>query len=44
MNYRKITYIINRCFDCYGCEKYSIGDIPPDCPLEKSTKEEYDSQ
>jgi hypothetical protein len=46
MNYRKITIVIVRCKDCpEQCELYQCGwTIPDDCPLEKLTKEEYDSQ
>jgi hypothetical protein len=46
MNYRKITAVIARCKDCLNqCELYQGGwNISDDCPLEKLTKEEYDSQ
>jgi hypothetical protein len=46
MNYRKTTMVIGRCKDCWNqCELYQDGwNIPDDCPLEKSTKEEYYSQ
>jgi hypothetical protein len=45
INYRKQTWVINRCFDCLDpCELSRRGDIPEDCPLDKATEHEFNYQ